>query len=134
MRKALLLMGTSLAVCCSTALTPAFAQTTGDIAKGNCKNTSDVCQKTLEYCNEKKGKFGTANVTNVLKDCITACDATEKFITRGSSLQKKSAALTLEACNSVAKSCDQFTEDAKMQRCANEARKCAGNLQKIISM
>ncbi|MBX3073069.1 hypothetical protein KF707_18350 [Candidatus Obscuribacterales bacterium] len=133
MRKLLLLMAASTTLyTCS--LSPALAQTTEDIAKGNCKHTSDVCQKTLDYVNTKKGKLGKANVTNVLKDCITACDATEKFITRGSALQKKSAAMTIDACNQVAKSCDQFGDDKQMQACANEARKTVGNLQKITSM
>lgn len=130
MRKLFLLMAAS-ATLCTSSLSPAIAQTTNDIAKGNCKRTSDVCQKTLDYVNTKKGKFGKANVTNVLKDCITACDATEKFITRGSALQKKSAAIAIEACNEVAKSCDQFGDDKEMQACANEARKCVGNLQKV---
>lgn len=131
MKKFFLIMAAaSMTVCTSTA----YAQTTADIAKGNCKHTSDVCQKTLEYVNQKKGNYGKANVTNVLKDCITACDATEKFITRGSALQKKAAALSIDACNQVAKSCDQFASDDKMQACANEARKCASNLQKITTM
>ncbi len=130
MKKQLLLVGTSIALCAS-AFCPAFAQTTEDISKGNCKRTSDVCQKTLDYCNTKKGKYGADNVTGVLKDCIISCNATEKFINRNSSLKKKAAALSIDACNAVAKSCDQFGEDDKMQACANEARKCVGNLQKL---
>jgi hypothetical protein len=131
MKKLFLLIALTV---CTSSLSPALAQTTEEITKGNCKHTSDVCQKTLDYVNTKKGKYGKANVTNVLKDCITACDATEKFITRNSALQKKAAALSIEACNSVAKSCDQFADDNTMAACANEARKCAGNLQKIVAM
>lgn len=131
MKKQLLLIGTSLALCTS-AFSPSFAQTTDDISKGNCKRTSDVCQKTLDYCQLKKGKFSSDNVTGVLKDCIISCNATEKFINRGSGLKKKAAALTIDACNAVAKSCDQFGDDDRMQACANEARKCVGNLQKIM--
>lgn len=79
----------------------------------------------------KEGKHAADNVTGVLKDCIIACNATEKFINRNSTLKKKAAALSIDACNAVAKSCDQFGDDDKMQACANEARKCVGNLQKI---
>ncbi len=122
-----------LSLALSLCLSPvAMAQTTPDIAKGNCKMVSDTCQKTLDYVNTKKGKFGKANVTNALKDCITACDMAENYITRGSVLQKKAASLTIDACNSVAKSADQFPDDAKMQKLANEARKCVGNLEKIM--
>lgn len=131
MKKPLLLLGTTLALCTS-AFNPTFAQTTEEISKSNCKKTSDVCQKTLDYCTTKKGKYATDTVTGALKDCIISCNATEKFINRGSGLKKKAAALTIDACNAVAKSCDQFAEDDRMQACANEARKCVGNLQKVM--
>lgn len=109
----------------------AFSQNTQEIARGNCKAASDTCQKTLTYCNEKKGKLGAAHVTNALKDCIDSRNATEKLLARGSALQKKAANLSIDACNNVSKACDQFGSDAKMNTCANEVRKAVGNLQKI---
>lgn len=109
----------------------AYSQNTQEIARGNCKATSDTCQKTLDYCTEKKGKLGQANITNALKDCIDACNAAEKLLARGSSLQKRAALLAIDACNNVSKACDQFGSDPKMNTCANEARKAVGNLQKV---
>ena len=112
----------------------AFAQTTAEIAGGNCKSCADACQKTLDYCNTKKGKYGEASVTNALKDCITACKATSDFLNRGSAyLDQKAAALTVDACNNCAKSCDKFNTDNQMAACANECRKAVGNLGKISS-
>lgn len=110
---------------------PVSAQSTLEIARGNCKATSDKCQVTLDYCNKKKGKLGEANITGALKDCIAICNSAEKILARDSSLSAKSSSLAIESCNSVAKACDQFPKDATMQACANEARKCVGNLQKV---
>ncbi len=112
---------------------PVSAQTTVEIARGNVKAASDKCQKTLDYCNKKKGKLGEANVTDALKDCIAICNSAEKILARNSVLSTKMSSLTIEACNIAAKACDQFPSDLNMQACANEVRKCVGNLQKIAS-
>lgn len=111
--------------------TGAFAQDTTEIARGNCKAASDKCQKTLTYCNQKKGRLGAANITDSLKDCIALCNAAEKVLARNSALRATTADLAIKACNAAAKSCDQFPKDTSMQGCANEVRKCAGNLQKV---
>src|SRR5438045_1317993 len=86
----------------------ALAQTTAEIAKGNCKACSDTCQKTLDYCVKKKGKYAVASVTDALKDCIMVCNMDEKVLNHNSNLQKKAAALNIDACNAAAKACDQF--------------------------
>lgn len=112
---------------------PVQAQTTSEIARGNCKAASDKCQATLDYCNQKKGKLGTETVTDSLKDCIALCNAAEKILARNSSLGTKTSELAISACTQVAKACDQFPGDTTMQGCANEVRKCIGNLQKISS-
>ena len=132
MKLPVLVSTTALSFCMALALTPlSFAQTTVEIARGNCKSTSDRCQKTLTYCNAKKGALGENNVTDSLKDCIAICNAAENILARNSTLRGKTAALATEACTSVAKSCDQFPKDTTMQGCANEVRKCIGNLQKV---
>lgn len=134
MKQLLVLIG--MLLCCFgyTLHKPAFAQTTGEIAKGNCTSCASVCQKTLDYCNTKKGKYGEASVTNSLKDCITACKMTADFLNRGSvGLQPKSCELTVQACNECAKSMDKFNTDNTMQACANECRKCVGNCQKLTA-
>jgi hypothetical protein len=113
---------------------PAQAQTTGEIAKGNCKSCAEVCEKTLGYCTKKGGKYSEASVTNSLKDCITACKMTADFLNRGSVLlEPKACDLTVEACNECAKSMDKFNKDNEMGSCANECRKCVGNCQKLSS-
>jgi hypothetical protein len=112
----------------------ANAQTTAEIARGNCKSCADTCQKALDYCTTKKGKYAEASVTNALKDCITACKATDDFLNRGSAyLEAKAAALAVDAANNCAKSCDKFNTDNQMLACANECRKCVGNCSKISS-
>ena len=109
----------------------ASAQTTGEIAAGNCSNMGKVSQNTLNYVNQKKGKLGEATVTNALKDCITACDAAENYMRRDSHLKDEAAGLCIQACNALAKSCDRFPNDKQMTKCANEARKTASNVQKV---
>jgi hypothetical protein len=131
MKQLLILIGFLM---CSSgySLQPAVAQTTGEIAKGNCTSCASVCQKTLDYCTSKKGKYAEASVTNSLKDCITACKMTADFLNRGSvGMQPKSCELTVQACNECAKSMDKFNTDNTMQACANECRKCVGNCQKL---
>jgi hypothetical protein len=125
------LSAAAIALCTFSLTGPAFAQTTPEIAKGNCKAVSASCEKTVEYCNEKKGKLGSASTINAMKDAIDACKATSQFLERGSSLAPKSAEIAVSACNECAKVCDQFKDDTQLTSCANECRKAASNLQKI---
>ena len=133
MKRVLLSMIVLLSACTFVADTtrPAQAQSTMEIARGNCKAASDKCQQTLTYVTNKKGKLAAENVTDALKDCIQVCNAAEKILARNSQLGGKTSSLTIQACTEVAKACDQFPGDAQMQGCANEVRKCIGNLQKL---
>jgi hypothetical protein len=134
MKRILVLLGMFLCTFGYSFQLSAYGQTTGEIAKGNCTSCAAYCQKTLDYCNSKKGKYGEASVTNSLKDCINACKMTADFLNRGSvGLQPKSCDLTVQACNECAKSMDKFNTDNTMQACANECRKCVGNCQKLAS-
>ncbi|HEY9678943.1 MAG TPA: hypothetical protein V6C76_13120 [Drouetiella sp.] len=134
MKRLLALFGLLMCTIAYSGNASVYAQTTGEIAKGNCTNCASVCQKTLDYCNTKKGKYGEASVTNSLKDCITACKMTADFLNRGSvGMQPKACDLTVQACNECAKTMDKFTSDNAMQACANECRKCVGNCQKLSS-
>lgn len=112
----------------------AFAQTTDQITLDNCRQCAKVCTTTLQYCTEKKGRYGQATVTNALKDAISACKSAEDFIARGSKLQSKLASICAEACTVCAKSCESFKTDATMRSCADECRKCSGNCNKIASV
>lgn len=125
---------TSLAIflCASTAgILSADAQTTGQIAKGNAKSCAETCQKTVDYCNDKKGKFGSDSLMNALKDCITACKSADELLSRSSTLSPKSASVCVDACNEAAKACDQFKGDLQLTDCANECRKTASNMTKV---
>lgn len=112
----------------------ASAQTTAEIAKNNCDSCANFAAKTLNYCVSKKGNYGKATMTNALKDVITACKSSSQFIGNASALQKKSAAITVEACNECIKACGGSTvnSDVNIKACADECRKCAGNLSKIV--
>jgi len=110
----------------------AIGQTTAEITKGNCKACAVECQKTLDYCSKKTGgRYKDAQTTAALKDCIAACDMTEKLLDRSSSLQSKAVAFCVDACNNCAKSCESFKDDDRMKACADECRKCSGNCAKI---
>jgi hypothetical protein len=122
---------TTLAVLAATTCMPVLAQTTGEITKNNCKAASEACQKAIDYCNEKKGKFGSASTTNALKDCMDSLHATGQLLGRDSKFASRSASISLDACNEAAKVCDQFKGDSELTSCANEVRKAAGNLSKV---
>lgn len=109
----------------------AEAQTTGEIAKGNAKSCAMTCQKTVDYCNARKGKFSQASVLNTMKDCITTCKTADELLSRSSNLSPKAAAICVEACDECAKACDQYHGDAQLTECANECRKTASNMQKV---
>jgi hypothetical protein len=112
----------------------AIGQTTAETARGNCKACVETCQKTLNYCTTKGGKYAEATITNALKDCITSCKGTDDLLNRGSAyLQAKSCTMTIDAANNCAKACDKFNTDNQMLACANECRKCVGNCSKISS-
>jgi hypothetical protein len=125
----------TLIACCwlSNCSVATFAQNTSEITLGNCKACVSACQKTLDYCTQKGGKYGQETITNALKDCITACKFSGEYLARGSNLGKKSATLCIEACNNCAKSCESFKDDNNMKACADECRKCAGNCQKVAT-
>lgn len=118
-------------VTCSTFNSPAMAQTTQEIVKGNCDSCSSTCEHTLTYCTVKKGQYDQAAITTALKDCITACKMTADFLSRGSALEPKSADICIAACDTCVKSCESFSGDNNMTACADECRKCASNLQKL---
>jgi hypothetical protein len=107
------------------------AQTTQEIAKGNCMACQKKCEEVLTYCTGKGGKYEQANVTNALKDCVAACKMTDEFFARGSNLSGKAALFVSEAAINCAKSCESFKDDDKMNACANECRKTAGNCSKL---
>ena len=109
----------------------AQAQTTPQIALGNCKACATACEKTLNYCTEKQGKYASATTTNALKDCITACKSASEFLARGSAYSQASMATCINACNECAKTCESFKDDNNMKACADECRKTAGNCSKI---
>ena len=117
----------------STYSLSASAQTTAEIAKNNCDSCANFAAKTLTYCVSKKGNYGKASMTNSLKDVITACKSSSEFISNASALQKKSAAIAVEACNECIKACGGSTvnADVNIKACADECRKCAGNLSKV---
>src|SRR5581483_1811044 len=123
MKQLFLCLGLALCLCVHAQLS--LAQTTPEIAKGNCKSCAEICQQTVDYCNKKRGKYGEDSLTNSLKDCLNACKMTEDFLVRGSKLSSSSAALCVKACQECAKSCDKFPNDAQMAKCANECRKSA---------
>jgi hypothetical protein len=109
------------------------AQTTAEIAKNNCDLCANFAAKTLNYCVTKKGNYGKASMTNALKDVITACKSSSEFIGNASAFQKRSAAIAVDACNECIKACGGSTvnSDVNIKACADECRKCAGNLSKV---
>lgn len=113
----------------------ASAQTTAEIAKNNCDSCANFAAKTLNYCVTKKGNYGKASMTNALKDVVTACKSSSEFIANASALQKKSAAIAIEACNECIKACGGSTvsSDVNIKACADECRKCASNLGKVAN-
>jgi len=110
-----------------------LAQTTEQIAKGNAKVCASVCQDTLSYCTQNRGRLGEQTVTDALKDCVSACKMAQDFMARGSKLDSKVAAIAVEACTNAAKTCESFKDDKTMNATANECRKTAGNLSKIAN-
>ncbi|MBY0357538.1 MAG: four-helix bundle copper-binding protein [Candidatus Obscuribacterales bacterium] len=128
------IFATILSIMCSLFIgLGAFAQTTEQITKGNCSACADMCQKTLNYCVQKKGRHGEQTVTNALKDCITACKTAGEFLSRGSRFEAKASAMCIEACTLCVQSCQAFSDDNNMKACAEECRKCAANCQKIVA-
>lgn len=111
----------------------AFAQTTEQISLGNARACADRCEATLKYCTDKKGRYGEAATTNVIKDCITACKTASEFSARNSAYAKEAYATAAKACIEAAKTCESFKNDDKMLATANECRKTASNMQKVAS-
>ncbi len=118
---------------CLLFCTTARAQNTPEIAKGNCHACVAECEKTLDYCNKKGGKYSSQQITTALKDCVAACRMTDELFSRGSSLSNRAAAFCVQACNNCAKSCESFKDDDRLKACADECRKTSGNCGKLRS-
>src|SRR5271169_5088513 len=119
--------------CCLLFSTAAYAQNTPEIAKGNCRACVQECEKTMDYCNKKGGRYGSQQITTALKDCAAACRMTDEMFSRGSSLSNRAAAFCVDACNNCAKSCESFKGDDRLMACADECRKTSGNCGKLRS-
>lgn len=111
----------------------ASAQTTEQISLGNARACAARGEKTLKYCTDKKGRYGEQAITNVIKDCITACKTASEYTARGSQYSKEAFSTAAKACIECAKTCESFKDDDKMLAMANECRKTAGNMQKVAS-
>jgi hypothetical protein len=132
MKRLLCLFGFALCLFAANSFTiDAYAQSTPEIAKGNCQACEKKCEEVLRYCNTKGSKYAAASVTTALKDCIAACKLTDEYFARGSSLAAKAATFNSDACINCAKVCEGFKDDDKMNACANECRKTAGNCSKV---
>lgn len=132
MNKSIFILATLLFIMCAGPLS-LFAQTTDQIILGNCRECASVCEKTLNYCTNKRGRYGEALTTNALKDCITACKTASEYLARGSNYAQAALSTCMKACSECAKVCDSFKGDKDMKACADECRKTAANCQKIAS-
>jgi hypothetical protein len=134
LKKSIILMSVAA---CSLVITglgsPSLAQTTEQISLGNAKACAERCEATLKYCTDKKGKYGEAHMTNIIKDCITACKTASEFSGRSSQYARDAFATAAKACLECAKACEAFKDDDKMLATANECRKTASNMQKVAS-
>ncbi len=134
LRKLVILMSIAACSLITTGFnSSALAQTTEQISLGNARACTTRCEATLNYCTGKKGRYGEASITNVLKDCITACKTASEFSARGSQYAKEAFATASKACIECAKTCESFKDDDKMLATANECRKTAGNMQKVAT-
>jgi hypothetical protein len=131
MKRLICLFSMAFCMLFANLFTGVYAQTTQEIAKGNCAACEKKCAEALDYCNAKGGTYASANVTNALKDCLAACKMTDEFFARGSNLSAKAAQFNADACINCAKSCERFKDDDKMNACANECRKTASNCSKM---
>lgn len=134
LKKSIILMSIAACSLITTGLvSPSLAQTTEQISLGNAKACAERCEATLKYCTDKKGKYGEAHMTNIIKDCITACKTASEFSGRSSQYSKDAFSTAAKACIECAKACESFKDDDKMLATANECRKTASNMQKVAS-
>jgi hypothetical protein len=92
-----------------------------------------VCIETAIYSLHKGGKHAEAFHLRLLADCDEICQTSANFMLRGSDLYFKTCAVCSDICVSCAVSCEHFSDDDMMRRCAEECRRCAESCRSMAT-
>jgi hypothetical protein len=90
-----------------------------------CQKCHNICIETAIYCLQQGGKHAEEFHMRLMADCAEICQTSANFMLRQSELSFKTCAVCADVCVSCAVSCEHFTGDEVMSRCAEECRRCA---------
>ena len=84
----------------------------------HCRDCQRACVQTLTYCLQQGGHHAAADHVRLMTDCAEICQTTGNFMLRGSELHVHTCAACAEVSERCAEDCERFTDDLRMQACA----------------
>jgi hypothetical protein len=96
-----------------------------------CDACHDICLEGASHCLEEGGRHAEAAHIRTLLDCAEACQTAANFMLRSSTMHAMTCNTCAEACERCARSCDAFSDDELMRRCAEICRSCADSCREM---
>lgn len=100
----------------------------------NCTDCHNACVQTISHCLDMGGSHTDAAHLRSLLDCADACDASVRFMLRGSELYPQMCGVCADACLGCALSCEQWPNDPVMKTCAEVCRLCADSCREMAAV
>ncbi len=98
----------------------------------NCIKCYKACTQAVSYCLQKGGEHAKAEHINLLLNCADICQASAKFMLRGSSLHGSVCKVCAEVCNKCAEACERIGHcDEQMKECIEACRQCAESCKQM---
>lgn len=91
----------------------------------NCIECEHVCLETITYCLEKGGAYADASHIRILMDCAEICRMSSSFMMRDSEFHMRTCLVCAEICAPCGESCEAFSDDPQLERCAEICLICA---------
>jgi hypothetical protein len=95
-----------------------------------CLECARLCEETITHCLQMGGMHAEPDHIRLLRDCVTICGTSAKFMAHGSPLHPKTCALCAEVCAECAASCERLGGD-EMKACADACRRCAESCRQM---
>jgi hypothetical protein len=96
-----------------------------------CHNT---CVEVLSYSLQSSTEYLPETTLRLLRDCAEICQTNANFLLRSSEFHAQICGVCAEICGKCATTLEQFTDDSRLQQCADICQRCAEACQVMMAM